>query len=606
MNLPAPETIVRFLGWYLADSVWLGAAIAMAYALFERCSQRVAPNVRYTVACLALALVVIAPVPLAFHRVEASVGGAPTAGEYWRIDASESTPPTGAVAAPISTVVRTTWFAEWQGRLRDFAPLAVRLWMIGVALMALRYAFLWRTVLGVCRHETQPPPDALAALLDSVCQRMGVTKNIVLLVSTRVDVPMVLGWGKTILVLPAAIALNMPAEDLEAIIAHELAHVRRHDLLVNLLQVFASTLLFFHPAVWWLGQRISAEREYCCDDLAASVAGGAVPYLRALIRLEEMRATGNVPALALGASGGSLIARARRLTGDRGSDSQGAPASIVALSLVLLSVFGWMLVTIPQAQARQESAEMVRQIREKNLRMSGRIQQEAADRIDSPITIDVVDVPLRDALQDIARQTRLQIVYPLSEGLTPLTIRAEDTPAAETLDQILDPLGLVWMPRGDLAIQVLPMDGSISPSHKMLRSVTTLQGNATGDRSQSTETFASFLARFEAAPNGLVSADSRSKALQALRACEATFPNEISLSRIIVQVERAPELEADVAIQVEITGLDPDGDFAPAWAARVSRDPAALSQLAAPPQLLLRPESDGRREFSLLLTLKNN
>src|SRR4030095_13888079 len=112
--------------------------------------------------------------------------------------------------------------------------------------------------------------------------------------SIAVEVPTVIGWMRPVILLPvAAVAALTPAQ-VEAILAHELAHIRRHDYAVNLLQTTAETLLFYHPAVWWISKRIRAEREHCCDDVAVRVCGDAVSYAHALAELEAWRAASTV------------------------------------------------------------------------------------------------------------------------------------------------------------------------------------------------------------------------------------------------------------------------------------------------------------------------
>src|SRR5262249_15029310 len=132
-----------------------------------------------------------------------------------------------------------------------------------------------------------------------------------LLVSSDTDSPSVTGWLRPIILLPLSAIAGLTPDQLEAVLAHELAHIRRHDYLVNLLQMAAETVLFYHPAVWWISARIRHERDLCCDDLAVRACGGALCYARALTALEKMRA--GHPALALGSTDGPLFLRIRRL-----------------------------------------------------------------------------------------------------------------------------------------------------------------------------------------------------------------------------------------------------------------------------------------------------
>ena len=146
-----------------------------------------------------------------------------------------------------------------------------------------------------------------------LAQQLRVSRPVRLCKSALVEVPTVIGWLQPVILFPVSAVTGLPAMQLEAILAHELAHIRRHDYLVNLLQHLVETLLFYHPAVWWVSHHLSQERELCCDDLTVNVCGDRVAYAQALAALEELR--GTAPDLALAAGGGSLLRRIRRLLG---------------------------------------------------------------------------------------------------------------------------------------------------------------------------------------------------------------------------------------------------------------------------------------------------
>jgi bla regulator protein blaR1 len=128
--------------------------------------------------------------------------------------------------------------------------------------------------------------------------------------SAWIDVPSVIGWMRPVIVVPASTFAGLSPEQFDAILAHELAHIRRHDYFVNALQSVLEVLLFYHPAVWWVSHQVRLEREHCCDDIAVEVCGDRVAYANALACLEERRATA---AFAMGATGGHLLTRVRRL-----------------------------------------------------------------------------------------------------------------------------------------------------------------------------------------------------------------------------------------------------------------------------------------------------
>ena len=149
--------------------------------------------------------------------------------------------------------------------------------------------------------------------------------------------PTVIGWLKPVVLLPASALAALSPQQLEAILAHELAHIRRHDYLVNLLQTLVETLLFYHPAVWWLSRRIRIERENCCDDLAVSLCGDPVAYANALADLESLRSeTAPTHHIAMAATGGALLQRVRRLLGAPSSHSGRGPAWLAGSAALLL------------------------------------------------------------------------------------------------------------------------------------------------------------------------------------------------------------------------------------------------------------------------------
>ena len=140
--------------------------------------------------------------------------------------------------------------------------------------------------------------------------------------SALVDVPTVVGWLRPLILLPVAALANLTPAQVDSILAHELAHVRRHDYLVNVLQTLTETLLFYHPAVWWVSARVRAEREHCCDEIAVEICGDAADYARALVELESWRVSSATMALA--ATGGSLFDRVRRIMRAPATDAAAA------------------------------------------------------------------------------------------------------------------------------------------------------------------------------------------------------------------------------------------------------------------------------------------
>jgi ankyrin repeat protein len=153
-----------------------------------------------------------------------------------------------------------------------------------------------------------------------------------MLESALVEVPTLIGWLRPTILVPASVFIGLTPDQLEAILAHELAHVRRYDYLVNLFQTLIETILFYHPAVWWISRKLREERENCCDDIALEVMQDRLVYASALAQLEAGR---GMP-LALTASGGSLLHRIRRIAGTNDRKVSAWPLWVLIIGIVSL------------------------------------------------------------------------------------------------------------------------------------------------------------------------------------------------------------------------------------------------------------------------------
>ena len=257
---------------------------------------------RYRVACAGLGAMVAAPILTLACLVVLGLAPAAFAAESvaWAFPAIRD----GAAGVTALAMIRAA------------LPWLALLWAAGASLMGLRtLGGLWwleRALVAPAR----PAAKEWQAKVDALATRMGIQRRIHLRESGRADSPLVIGWLRPVILVPAAAFLHLTPETLTAVLAHELAHIRRHDYLINLLQAFAEALLFFHPAAWWLSRQIRELREHCCDDLAAAVCGSALDLAEGLSALEALRRTlapNPAPELALGAAQGDLMTRITRL-----------------------------------------------------------------------------------------------------------------------------------------------------------------------------------------------------------------------------------------------------------------------------------------------------
>lgn len=341
------QPAVQALGWALVHFLWQGALVALLVASALMLMRNYSAGARYTVATLGLLLMLAAPVITLSRLYAAMPAGADKLGQqealdsYGRAQDDRANLSRDAPASqPDSTgrAVRPTGFAPFESMASSRFALLVRafvpFWFAGIIILSLRLFGGWRTSERLKRRGIGLAPDACEEAFARLKERMNISRHVELYKSVLVEVPTVIGWLRPVILVPVGVLAGLSGKQLEALLAHELAHVRRYDYLVNLLQAIAETLLFYHPAVWWLSKQIRMEREHACDDLAVEACGDALLYARALAELETLR--GSDSGLALAASGGSLIERIRRLVAAPVREEQRRPAWLAALLLMTM------------------------------------------------------------------------------------------------------------------------------------------------------------------------------------------------------------------------------------------------------------------------------
>lgn len=330
------------LGWALLAFLWQGALVAALAAAGGALLRRRRAAARYALFCGAMLLMLALPVATFFARRDGvTVGGRQSA--FQAPASAAGTADSAAIAPAGHDFDSSLSAASIAGILRRSAapvmPWLVAGWVAGVLLLSLRFLTGWTAARRLRRRGVTPPPLALDGTFARLTGRMRIRRPVRLLQSAAVAVPTALGALKPVILLPLCAVTSLSSEEMEAVLAHELAHIRRHDYFVNLLQTAAETLLFYHPAVWWVSRRIRVERENCCDDLAVLATGDARLYARALVELEEIR--GPRPRLTVAATGGSLSRRiARLLPGFQPPAERASRWLAGALALAMLGTLG--------------------------------------------------------------------------------------------------------------------------------------------------------------------------------------------------------------------------------------------------------------------------
>jgi uncharacterized protein (TIGR03435 family) len=338
MNVPLLTLLrhpwVERLGWTLVHFLWQGLAIAVLYAGARLLARRSSPNARYLLACAALAAMMAAP--LATWGLMGAPDGAADA--TCRI---RNTPPATFTGGLAATALPASLCATVSGAPpAQFLFWAVMIWLAGAVGLAARLAAGCLAAARMRETLVRRAPPEWQETLGRLGARIGLSRPVRLLVSALVEVPAVVGWLRPVVLVPVGALGGLPPGQLEAILVHELAHIRRHDYLVNMLQSAVEALLFYHPAVWWVSGHIRAERELCCDDVAVSASGDALAYAHALARLESYRPASLHAAVA--ASGGSLAARIARLLGQPRPAVRGGLGPGVLAAALLLVAAAWV------------------------------------------------------------------------------------------------------------------------------------------------------------------------------------------------------------------------------------------------------------------------
>jgi beta-lactamase regulating signal transducer with metallopeptidase domain len=379
------------LAWTLIHFCWQAAAVAVVYRIASLVLARGRSEMRYALSLAALLLM---------------VGGA--LGTFaWEMRSATSSPALPNIAAEMKSVAlraalqqKATPGKQVVGLVSDVSSSMNLLrwidglWVLGVGVLSMRSIGGWWLIQRLRATAVDEAPEALQASFARIAVALGIRRETLLRISSAVAGPITIGALRTMVLLPLSSLTLLGPEELEMVLAHELAHVRRADFLCNIAQTLVETLFFFHPAVWWIGKQIRHERELCCDDLALKICPNPVTYATALFRLEEQRARQWRLAMALNGnqSHQTLRLRIARILGEPVSHGGGRavqPFSLVVACLALVA----SLVAAPPVVASFRPA------------MHGPIRHAAAQSAAAtastavrPVTASVMHMALHNAL----------------------------------------------------------------------------------------------------------------------------------------------------------------------------------------------------------------
>lgn len=358
-HLPFEDWTIRF-GWTVLHSVWQGTiiagALAMGLAFLRQCSAQA----RYVTALIAMGAVLASAIATFAIVPGLPVGGGAPQASLLSSSAVRPSPTSSTFIPPIHTQLADgpqmprskaqPLFARAESWLAPALPVIARAWAMGVLLLSLWNLGGWIAAQRLRVIGIRSADQSIVTLSQSLARRLGMRKPVKLAISLITQTPMVIGWIRPVLLLPAALLSGLTPRQIEGILAHELAHIRRHDYLINLLQVLAETLLFYHPAVWWISRRVRLEREQCCDEIAVALIEDRCTYAESLAAIEQIRLGTRIALAARGSGRGELLRRIRSILRLNSPPPRRTARLLVAAALLLLAA------TIPVTLLRADPA----------------------------------------------------------------------------------------------------------------------------------------------------------------------------------------------------------------------------------------------------------
>jgi bla regulator protein blaR1 len=327
LNTWSHHPLAIVIGRTLIHSLWEASVAGIILALVLRATR--SSSLRYAAACVTLGAIVAGLIATFVVCIPPSASGR-------RFDVVRfpvvSQPDAKGEVSPESMNIT----------LQKALPWITLLWIIGAVVFNLRLIGGWFAERRLRRHGVCAAAVSWQSRLDAIRVQMGVSRIVTLMESSLTIVPMVVGHIRPAVLFPVGLLTGLPSEQVELILMHELAHIRRHDYLVNTIQTFIEGLLFYHPAMWWLSKIIRAEREHGCDDMVVAAGHSAETYARALMSLETSRSS--IAESAIAATGGSLMKRVRRLL------YQPEPAATAWLPVCLVAFLTIAAIVIITAQ----------------------------------------------------------------------------------------------------------------------------------------------------------------------------------------------------------------------------------------------------------------
>lgn len=324
----------EMVGWTLLNSTWQAFAIFVLLNLLLRLIPSKFSQLRYVTSGMAMGLILALNIATFIYLMDTNI----TSPIGVKIHYEQL--PTHFLSQHTDSFSIEQMFKNVRDFLATHMPLIFLVWLTGAMLFALRLVSGWWYI-STLRSEAVAVPEIWFEKLQHLAGSLGINRIVALAQSARIHSPIVIGFLKPIVLVPASMLGGLSTEQVEAILIHELAHIRRHDYIINLIQSFIEALFFFNPFVWTISNVIRREREFCCDDTVIKKHGGALAYAHALAQMEEVRLSKSLFALSLAENKNQLLNRIKRIMEKSAKNYSGRdkmiPAALLVIGLICAS-----------------------------------------------------------------------------------------------------------------------------------------------------------------------------------------------------------------------------------------------------------------------------
>jgi len=339
------DKLITAFGWNIFHILWQGLIIAVALGIILRFLKRKSAQSRYLVSLISLFLML----GLSVFNITSNFDAGNNKENYEEIQQSKNNH-IQVIDFNIKSIKASSHqiITNLKDRLNDihkYFPLIVNLWVLGVFIFTIKFILSYFYTKRLKKINVRQISGKWLKNFSKIESQLRINKAVNYIESTLVKIPLVLGYIKPVIIIPAEMLTGIPTNQIEAIIAHELAHIRRNDYIFNVLQTMIETVLFFHPAVWYISSQIRKERENSCDDMALTVCDGSLIYAKALVSVQELTLNKHYSAVAFSSKKKHLLNRIKRMIMKPKVKTNFAD-KIIAAIIIISGVFALSFTTV--------------------------------------------------------------------------------------------------------------------------------------------------------------------------------------------------------------------------------------------------------------------